>query len=52
MDVGKSEMKGKLEKATNLTCYHLNINKLINLVEAEKKFFTVTRPILSKTPGK
>ena len=44
MEVGKSEMKGKLEIKINLTCYHLNINKLIVTGQAKKKSYVYCNP--------
>ena len=44
MEVGKSEMKGKLEIANNVTCYHLNINKLIVIVQAKIKRYVYCNP--------
>ena len=51
MEIGKPEMKEKLEIANSLTFYHLNIN-VINVVIAQaiKGMFNVTRPTLSKIP--
>ena len=48
MEVGKAEMKAKLEIANNLICYHLNINKIIFIAQAKNGVFTVTRPTISK----
>ena len=45
MEVGTPEMKGRLEIANNLTCYYLNINKLIVIAQAKKSvhcYSTVT----------
>ena len=43
-------MKRILERANNLTCYHLNINKLIVIAQAKKAVFTVTRAPRSIIP--
>ena len=36
MEVGTLEMKGGLEISNDLTCYHLNINKLIVIAQGKQ----------------